>query len=217
MYTQKRIGSTYAFMCSRRSSIITDGSEPCPGGHFCIRTLDVNKAGWEGVKQQIAHRESFAQMLRDQVHTGAKEGLVTYLASTKGVLKQKEEDLGNLAKRVGMTTDNIVAQTLIHQMESGSEEVAKLRAQAEAAEKELAEYRVDDEMVEETLAYIYNWAEGEKQDRDYDALPLEVKRLTVERSGIQVFVYPVGWKENGQEMPRTVILFKPKSPTSNLG
>jgi site-specific DNA recombinase len=211
MFGQKA-GGSYVYCCSRRRNVVTDGREACPGGNFAMRCHAVNTVGWEGVKEQLANKEGFAALLREQVHSTSQQGLESFAEGARGALEQKLEEQQNLATRVSMTSDDMVARVLIEKMEATAQEVGKLQAQVDQVESTLAAESLKDAWIDETLAYIYTWAEQEEQDRDYDKLPDQVKRLAVMRSGIRVYVFPVGWQIAGEEAPRTVVLFNAKLP-----
>jgi site-specific DNA recombinase len=101
--------SDYAYQCSRRPNRVTDPSRACPRGHFSVRCHAIDQDGWEGVKVLLRSRETFAQHLRDKVNTEPREQILGYVEGARAALQQKTTERDNLAKRVGMTSDDMVA------------------------------------------------------------------------------------------------------------
>jgi hypothetical protein len=178
----------------------TDPSEACPGGNFAIRCHIVDEIGWEAVVVLLESKETFAKMLYDRVQSA--DDIESHVKASDGALKAKQEEHENLAKRIGMTSDDLVAQTIISQMELTAIEIRKLEQQAQKAREQLDDRDAQTLHVQQTLRHIYGRRETgiELDTDDYDNLPWEIKRLAVESSSVRVDLYPTGWREDGRRI-----------------
>jgi site-specific DNA recombinase len=196
----QRFGDRHSYSCVRRAMSATDPSEACPGGNFAIRCHIVDEIGWEAVVVLLESKETFAKMLYDRVQSA--DDIESHVKASDGALKAKQEEHENLAKRIAMTSDDLVAQTIISQMELTAIEIRKLELQAQKAREQLDDRDAQTLYVQQTLQHIYGRREtGIALDiDDYDNLPWEIKRLAVESSSVRVDLYPTGWREDGRRI-----------------
>jgi site-specific DNA recombinase len=217
----------YIYACSKRRSRASDPSEACPGGGFNIRCRTADERGWLGVKYVLVNRVGFIQMLHDQVHSEqSKDDLATHVQTAIGALHAKQEERTNLVRSLGMIKDDDLRQETISLMEAVSIEVKKLEKQALEAQKEMDDAKAGDALIDSIVDQIYGWHEewvkqtrggdynwpSDAQMSDFDQMPWDLKRLAVERSGIHLKVYPVGWRQEHEGLPsdaaRVVVVFQ---------
>jgi DNA invertase Pin-like site-specific DNA recombinase len=219
----QKTGQYYSYRCSSRRTVVADASLACPGGHFTIQCHKADAEGWDGVKMLMTSRERFEELLREKVQTQPEDDMSVHAAVAVGALRQKQDELDNLARRVGMASD-AVAKVLIEQMEVVSKEVKGLEKQANDAQRLVDDRKAADAWVNERLERIYGWLEygahvsdgygtGELLDEALDKLPFDLKRVAIEASGIRVYVFPAGW-EDWTERRRTLILYNIELPVA---
>jgi hypothetical protein len=101
-----------------------------------------------------------------------------------------------------MTSSEAVRKSLVAKMDVIAGEIEKQEKLTKGAQKQVDSYNADDAWVEETLKQIYGWRQTgiAPDEHDYDQLPLEVKRLAVEASGIHIDVFPTSWEGRQSRM-----------------
>lgn len=176
-------GHAYCALCGRTLSLTTihggkatvyrcrnrmPTDSPCPGVEIRQELLD--KRGWEAIKELLVSREKFVDLLRERY--APKHDYNAYLASTGGVLREKQEELRKLSESVGLSPNATVRQTLIERMEQVAEDVEKLEKQHQEAQRLAESGNATELWIQDVLKRIYGWADAVQ--RAWDA-PLAAK------------------------------------------
>lgn len=143
-------GKATVYRCRHR--IPTDNM--CPGVEIRQELLD--ERGWDAIKYLLASREKFVDLLRERY--APKHDYNAYLASTGGVLHEKQEELHKLSESVGLSPNATVRQTLIERMEQVAEDVERLEKQHQEAQRLAESGNATERWIQDVLDRIYGWA-----------------------------------------------------------
>lgn len=127
----------------------------CPGVEIRQETLD--EYGWNALKYLMTAQEKFVALLRERY--APKHDYSAYLASTSGVLQEKQEELRTLSESVGLSLNATVRQTLIERMEQVAEDVERLEKQYQEAQRIAESGNATEHWIQEVLDHVYGWVE----------------------------------------------------------
>jgi DNA invertase Pin-like site-specific DNA recombinase len=192
----KRLQGTekYKYECNKRDT--------CAGGNFSIAARLLDPYAYGALVQIVGMPEPWPlrEKMIERLGLDKAQALVSMAEGYQAQLAEKRAELDTARRRARQTADDTLAQQFINDAEELNAAILSLEAEYNDAREQLDNFSAGNAWVDATLARIKAGIKDLENPTEADirALPYEERRLLLAATGLNIDVFPQGWRGSRQ-------------------